>query len=152
MKTLKQFFAHIVFRPRRRNKTHNTATYARKVIAFVRDEYERHHGRIIDHPAAEMNLELHRLQKGLSKVAPSMEKPRLPVFQYHMRVIRRTLDLDNSQLYRVLWSLWCTQFQGVLRAGDLIRQMTEVQSQWDPELDTHRGRVTLHNIRGESHA
>lgn len=152
LNTLKQFFSHIVFRPRRKSKRHNTAAYARKVIASVRDEYERQHRISIGPPTTELNLELHRLEKGLSKIAPSQEKPRLPVLQYHMRAVRRTLDLDNNQLDRVLWALWCTQFQGVLRAGDLIRPMTEDPRRWDPDLDTHRGRVTWHRIRGESHA
>lgn len=125
MNTLKQFFAHIVFRPRRKNKSHNTAAYVRKVKASVRDEYERQHGRRVGPPTAELNLELHKLEKGLSKVAPSQDKPRLPVLQYHMRAARRTLDLDNSPLDRVLWALWCTQFYRVLRAGELIRPSTE---------------------------
>lgn len=152
LSTIKRFFSHIVFKPRQRNKAHNTTSYARKVISSIRDEYDRHHGRRIGPPGTDLNLELCRLGKGLSKVAPSLEKPRLPVLQYHMRAVKRTLDLNNNQVDKVLWALWCTQFQGVLRAGDLIRPSTERHREWDPELDTHRGRVTFHRIRGETHA
>lgn len=152
LSTLKRFFAHVVFRSRRKSKSHNTAAYARKVIASVKYEYQRQHGRLIGPPGTYLNSELCRLEKGLSKVAPSQENPRLPVLQYHMRAVRRTLNLENNQVDRVLWALCCTQFKGVMRAGDLIRPVTEGIREWNPELDTHRGRVTFHRVRGESHA
>lgn len=152
LNTLKSIFTQIVFRPRQKRKSHNTAPYARKVIASVKDEYERHLGRAMRRPGNDLNVELFHLEKGLSKVAPSQEKPRLPVLQYHMRAVRRTMDLKDNQLDRVLWALWCTQFQGVLQASDLIRPVTEKPRDWDPSLYTNRERVIFNRIRGESHA
>lgn len=148
MTTIKRFLSHIVFKPLRRGKKHNTAAYARKVIASVRDEYEQEYGRTIGPPGSSLNQELCCLEKGLSKVVTSQENPRLSFFQYHMRTVRRTLNMENAQLDRVLWALWCTQFQGVLRVGDLIRPVTENPREWDPRLETHRGRVTFQNVRG----
>lgn len=152
MVTLERFMSHVVFKPMRRGKNHNTTSYARKVITSVREEYRRTYGRSIGLPGPEFNRTLAHLEKGLGKVAPSQTTPRLPVLQYHLRAVRRTLDLPNSQMDRVLWALWCTQFQGVLRAGDLIRPSPEESRNWDPNIDSHRGRVTFQRIRGEPHA
>lgn len=92
------------------------------------------------------------MEKGLINVAPSQEKPCITVLKYHIRAVRRKLDLKKSQLDRVLCSLWCTQFQGVLRLGDLIRSTMENPRYWDPVLDIYRGIVTFQMVRGESHA
>lgn len=59
-----------------------------------------------------------------------------------MRAVKGVLNLE-TQSHRVLWALWLTQWQGVLRAGDLIRVRGEEGRAWLPERDTHRARVAV---------
>lgn len=152
MTTIKRFLSDLVFKPIRRNKKHNSVSYSRKVIASIREEYSRHYNRTIGIPGSDFNQILGRLEKGIRKVAPSEGRPTIPVLQYHMWSVKRTLHLQTNPIDRVLWAMWCTQLQGVLRAGDLIRPTAEAARKWDLNLDTHRGRVSFQHIRGEPHA
>lgn len=63
--------------------------------------------------------------------------------QHQLREIRKQMDLEGSQMHRTLWALWLTQWQGVLRGGDLIRGDKDQLHAWDASRDTHRGRVEL---------
>ena len=78
--------------------------------------------------------------RSLRKLSPSgTREPRRPILQLHMNKIHALLDLDGSQLHRVFWALWTTQWQLVCRCGDLLRRQY-VAGPFAERWDTHRAR------------
>ena len=78
--------------------------------------------------------------RSLRKISPSgTREPRLPIMQLHLNKIRALLDLDGSQLHRVLWALWTTPWKLVCRCGDLLRRQY-VTGPFAARWDTHRAR------------
>lgn len=80
--------------------------------------------------------------KGLLNLAPTPQSKPLPLLQHHLRAVRQVLDL-KKQLHRVLWTLWLPQWQGVFRAGDLLRERGVGVRGWQPTRYTHRERVSV---------
>lgn len=82
------------------------------------------------------------LFRGLEKFAPSCQTYRLPILQQHLRMVKETLNLEGCQMDRTLLALWLTQWQGVLRSGDLLGSAATSSGPWDPSTRTHRGSIT----------
>lgn len=53
------------------------------------------------------------------------------------------MEHEGNQVHRVFWALWLCQWQGVLRSGDIIRDAKDKRRGWEPERDTHRGRLSV---------
>lgn len=137
------FAAYVVHRPRRIGKGRNTGAYARLVVASIRSCFAEEVGRQPGTNARHFSSTvLGPLFKGLEKFSPSPQQYRLPILQQHLRLIRKHLDVEGSHEDCTLWALWLTQWQGVLRSGDLIKSGGHARSNWNPETCTHRGRVT----------
>lgn len=140
---LSAFLAFIVIHPRGK-KAHNTAAYALQILSTVRaffaDAISRRPG-IALNGASAGNLKA--VVTGLRRVSPSPVLRRKPILQFHLRAIRARLQLRTNHLHRVAWALWLTQWQGCLRAGDLLRGKKGGAFAWCPAKDTHRGRVSV---------
>jgi len=101
-----------------------------------------------------MTTQYNQMIAGIKRLQRSPAKPRLPVLQQHLRLVKTVLDLANNKMHRALWALWLTEWQGAMRSGDLIRAKTKdaLTRPWNPDLDTHRGRISaqmIFNSRGE---
>lgn len=120
------FFAFVVVRPKR-GKSQNSAAYALQILSTVRSFFQDRIGRkpgIAIDGLASGNLRAVII--GLKRIAPSVPPKRRPVLQFHLRAVRMHLNLATNQLHGVAWALWLTQWQGCLRAGDLLRGKREV--------------------------
>lgn len=130
-------FATFVVKFPRNKSGQNSADYATQVVASVRSLNAETLGRRPGMtPAGASHESFKTVVKGLRKMAPSIAVRRNPVMQHHLRAVTKTLDLDGSVVDRVLWALWVTQFQGTLRAGDLIRAKGDGARSWCPNRDT----------------
>lgn len=129
-------------RPRQKTNHLNSAVYSKTVVGSIRNWCKEVAGRAPGTASENFYARvLGPLFRGLEKFSPNREAHRLPILQQHLRLVRDTLDLEGSQVDRTLWALWLTQWQGVLRSGDLIRSGGVAKGKWSPEIDTHRGRL-----------
>lgn len=145
---LASFAAFLVAFPRSSTKR-NSALYAQQIISSVRTFYEDKIGRrprLLPNGRAHGHLKA--AMKGLRAIAPVRAKRRLQILQYHLRAVKRVLDLCNNQFHRVLCCMWLMQWQGCMRASDIIRRKREGARCWAPERDTHRGRIKVGIARG----
>lgn len=144
-------FASFVIAFPRGTAKNNTAKYAGQVIATVRSYYEDSLGcrpGIIANGSSHAHLKA--AMKGLRAIAPAVEPKRRPILQYLLRAIKRMLQLESNQRHRVLWAMWLLQWQGCMRAGDLIRGKRESARAWAADKDMHRGRLRVGLARDES--
>lgn len=153
IRILAQFATFVVFRSRVARRLQgrlpwNSVTYATQVLASIRTAYALRHGRrpgITE--GAQDNSHLVRVLKGLKTLAPLPKARRLPLLHQHLSAIRQVLDLRTNELHRVLWALWLTKWQAVLRSSHLIRHRADSARPWDPARDTHRQRVSVSGMR-----
>lgn len=137
------FATFVVHRPRISRKKRNSATYAKAVVGNVRKHFEEESGRAPGSDSEHFySRVLGPLFRGLEKFSPIKEQPRMPILQQHLRLIRENLNLSGSQQDPTLWALWLTQWQGLLRNGDLLSGGHFNKKVWDSELLTHRERLT----------
>lgn len=127
----------------RKSGNHNSVSYAEQVIASVRSHYATLGGR---RPSLYWDgtggVRLKRVIKGLRKMCPTKKLVRKPILQHHLRAVRGKLDLKSNQMHRVIWALWLTQWQEVLRSSDLIKRDDDKNLPWLPDKETQRGRIT----------
>jgi hypothetical protein len=148
---LAHFSIYVVPYPRQSKKAlsgeKNTAASADKAVSAVRDHIRANWDRTPGGPPDQC-WTLKLVSKSLHKLAPSgVRAPRLPILQSHLRAVKRHLDLAKSAYHRTLWAFFLTCWQGVCRAGDLLRgKKGRGRSTWSPDLDTHAGRLTLDTV------
>ena len=137
------FLIYVVYYPQQANKEINTASYAESCLSAVRSHYGRHHQRKPGTDGTSHSYELKLLVRALHKRSPSRRVPRLPILAYHLRAIRRLLDLKNNARHRVLWALITISWQSVSRFSDLIRgKKVRARDDWNAT-DMHCGRVEI---------
>jgi hypothetical protein len=136
------FATYVVYYPRvDTSRSVNTAAYAEGCLSAVRSWVYEGHQRYPGPATADAHT-LRHVIKGLHKIAPSgVYTPRLPILREHLLAIRDLLDLVGSQRDRVLWAFYLTCWVGVCRAGDLILPKRSSRSSWDPQFETHCGRL-----------
>ncbi len=89
------------------------------------------------------SCQLRLVLRGRRILSPSRRAPRLPVLQHHLRAVRMHLNLCGDAGHRALWALCLTQWQGVMRCGDPVRRKRDGRRALNPNLDRHRGRLTV---------
>lgn len=84
----------------------NSVQYAEQVISSVKAHYgleTGHRPGLVE--GGNGGGQLRRVIKGLRMMSPRLQGVRLPILQHHLRAVRRVLNLESSQLHRVLWDL-----------------------------------------------
>lgn len=146
------FATFVVYHPRvETTRSVNTAAYAEGCLSAVRNWVYEGHQRYPG-PVAAQAQTLKQVLKGLHKIAPSgVHSPRLPILREHLLAIRTLLNLRGSQRDRMLWAFYLTCWAGVCRAGDLILPKRASRTVWDPQRETHCGRLRMfHLLASES--
>lgn len=119
---LSGFLFYVVTKPRKNNRLYNSCDYARNVCSTIRQYYLTMNGREIGLVNSGYDkLLTGKVIKGLSKFSPQIKQYRMPILQSHLRLIKSYLDINNKHSDRTVWALWLTQWQGVMRCGDLLR-------------------------------
>lgn len=88
---------------------------------------------------------------GLRCLAWTYQHRQLPLLQRHMCGARRALNPSRGK-DRALQALWCTQWQGVLRSAELIRDPARAGLAWSAARDTHRSRLRAEAVQGQGPA
>jgi len=115
-------------------------------IAHVKTHIMNKFGRVPgQHRDGRMALQYTRILFGIKQLQEPPAKPRLPILQQHLLLVKQALDLDNNKMHRALWALWLTQWQGAMRCADLVRA-PDINRPWSPALDTHRNRISAKMI------
>lgn len=79
-------------------------------------------------------------------MAPTRVRLKRPFLHTKLCKIRTFLDLNNIHRHRTMGALWPSQWQVVMRGGDLISRRGDGKGKWDPVKDTHRGRITVESL------
>lgn len=140
-------FASFVLKyPRKKGKEHNTIEHAERAVSSDCQHHELIYGRSPGkaYGVVYSNL-LPQVFKGLRKIHPSKKTQHTPVMADHMRQIKRTLDLSNLRDANVC-ALWLSQWQGVLRASDILRPSMDQKRSWNPKRDTHLARFSWEKV------
>lgn len=74
-----------------------------------------------------------------------------PILSEHLRALRRVMDMTKAKDL-AMWALWVVQWQGMMRASDVLNTATDAKRRWNPLRDSHLGRLSWEHVDAISNA
>lgn len=84
---------------------------------------------------------------GLRKMAPKQVPVKRPILKSDLRGVKAVIKLNDSHPDRTLWELLLKKWQVGMRSADIIKRRCEVRKDWNPQTNTHRGRLRIEMMK-----